>query len=147
MIKEPTYKIYGSNLLSSSYSGTFKYLGIKLNPNGKTSINSNDLQDIIDCVKRAPLKPFKKLGLTRSNVIPSFSTGLYLERSQKDTLLSLTTRFVHLWKIVWTSNMTRPSHFSIHVLQMEGLDCHDSSIVYQWCCTNACQNLWHAKTP
>ena len=84
-----TFQINGSNLETTTYSGTFKYLGIKFNPNGKTSINTNDLQDIIDRVKRAPLKPFQKLELIRSNIIPKLFHRLVLGKISKGLLTKL----------------------------------------------------------
>ena len=89
VIKEPTYKINGDNLASTSYSGTFKYLGIKFNPNDKTSMNTKDLQDILENLKKAPLKPFQKLDILRYNVIRKLFHHLVPGKITKDLLIKL----------------------------------------------------------
>ena len=109
VIKEPTYKINGDNLASTSYSGTFKYLGIKFNPNDKTSMNTKDLQDILEHSKKAPLKPFQKLDILRSNVIRKLFHHLVLGKITKGLLIKLDDNVRLLLRSISTFHTTPTS--------------------------------------
>ena len=97
VIKEPTYRIAGSLITPITYSGTFKYLGIQFNPNGKISINTSDLKSIIERVSKAPLKPYQKLEVLRCNIIPKLFHRLMLGKITKgllDAMDNIVRKFV-----------------------------------------------------
>ena len=82
--KEPN--LYNASIKATSYGDSFKYLGIRYDPNGKMRPNVLYLSDILAQIKKSPLKPFQKLSMLRANVIPKLSHGLVLGRITKGLL-------------------------------------------------------------
>ena len=84
--KEPSFKIDQKPVEAVGYESFFKYLGIKFNPHGKLSPNIKVLEEMLDRLKRAPLKPFQKIDLLRGNIIPRVLHTLVLGRITKGLL-------------------------------------------------------------
>lgn len=86
VIKDPAFKIDNIFINSTNYDNFFKYLGIKFNPHGKMRPNVETFKTILDRLKKSPLKPYQKITLLRSNVIPKVLHELILGRITKGLL-------------------------------------------------------------
>ena len=92
VIKSSSFKIDNKDIPATSYNDFFKYLGIRFDPNGKMTANINELNAMLERLRKAPLKPYQKIELLRNHLLPKFSHQLVLGRVTKGLLNNFDAR-------------------------------------------------------
>ena len=111
-INSPTYHINNQPIAATNYDSTFKYLGVTFNPCGEMNTNIHNFQQLLDRLLQSPLKPYQKLHLLTTYLLPRLNHRLVLGRITKG-LLTLFDRLVRasLKKLLHLPNDTPDGFF------------------------------------
>lgn len=92
VITEPMFELAGQLLTPTGIEDTFKYLGVQFSPQGKMVKPQTAIMNLLEKVKRAPLKPQQRLFILRVYVIPKLYHQLVLGRTRMANLKEMDTK-------------------------------------------------------